>query len=63
MGSLVSIFSRMLETKGEVSAGKESFWVESTSISLAMELDMKGQCPKIISYRTTPSDQMSALLE
>lgn len=49
MGSLVSIFSRMLETKGEIYPGKVSFWVLRTSISLAMELDMKGQCPKIIS--------------
>jgi len=43
--------------------GNAKFWVFNTYIKLAMELDWKGQWPKTISYRTTPRDQMSALME
>ena len=62
-GSLVSILEIIFLRTGEMVPGKAKFWVLRTSIRLAIELDWKGQWPKTISYKTTPSDQISALME
>lgn len=62
-GSFVSILEIIVFKYVEMSPGKANVWVFRTSIKLAIEFDWKGQCPKSISYNTTPSDQISALFE
>lgn len=63
MGSFVSILEIKILRKGEMGPGKWSSLLLRTSMRFAMELDWKGHIPKIISKRTTPKDQISALLE
>jgi hypothetical protein len=63
MGSLVSMRVIRFLRKGEMGPGKWSYLLLRTSIRLAIELLWKGHIPKIISNSTTPTDQISALLE
>ena len=63
MGSFVNILEIKVFRKTETCPGNWSSLLLRTSIRLAMEFDWKGHIPKIISYMTTPKDQISALLE
>ena len=63
IGSLVSILVIKFLRKGEIGPGNWSSLLFSTSIKFAIELLWKGHIPKIISYSTTPTDQISALFE